>query len=128
MRSARIKKTDVNVNCLNGQGQAQPNVLAVILNHHTLRGTCKKTFNNLEKSIAFIKIIEYAAYLTEANEVSFEAWLSERPKIDGVTLYRGYRLEKSFFEDGDYSWGQSYLLFLLQKAFIPPLKIVSSVL
>lgn len=62
---------------------------------------------------------EYAAYLTEANEASFEAWLSEQPKIDGVTLYRGYRLEKSFFEDGDYSEGAILSPLSLTEGFHP---------
>ena len=48
---------------------------------------------------------EYACHYTHLNAREFDRWLFEQPKANGVTLYRGYKLERNFFEDGDYSVG-----------------------
>ena len=48
---------------------------------------------------------EYSEYLTTDNEAAFESWLASQPKVSGKTLYRGYKLDRSFYEDGDYSDG-----------------------
>ena len=40
---------------------------------------------------------DYSNFFTAVNAGEFESWLEKQPKVSGVTLYRGYKLEKGFF-------------------------------
>lgn len=62
---------------------------------------------------------EYSEFLTEANEAAFESWLSSQSKVSGKTLYRGYKLDRSFFEDGDYSEGAVILPLSMTEGYHP---------
>ena len=62
---------------------------------------------------------EYAEYLTQDNEAAFESWLASQPKARDKTLYRGYKLDRSFFEDGDYSEGAILFPLSITEGFHP---------
>lgn len=61
----------------------------------------------------------YAHYHTEENEIAFDEWLREQPKVSGKTLYRGYRLDRSFFEEMDLSKGAILLPLSLSEGYYP---------
>ena len=65
----------------------------------------------MEKHEAYIKAMtsyggdkeqEYAPYYTEECERAFESWMIEQPKANDITLYRGYKFDEGYFEDGDW--------------------------
>lgn len=62
---------------------------------------------------------DYLEHLTDVNEAAFESWLASQPKVSGKTLYRGYKLDRAFFEDGDYSEGAVLLPLSITEGFHP---------
>ena len=63
---------------------------------------------DIDKVLAYIKSItayggedyhKYASGYTADNAKEFEGWLSEQPKVSGVTIWRGYCFEKSYWDN-----------------------------
>lgn len=40
---------------------------------------------------------EFEEFYTEKNKVLFNEWLKQQPKVDGITLYRGYVFDTDYF-------------------------------
>lgn len=86
----------------------------------------------MEKHEAYIKALsaiggdmedEYSAYLTEEYEQAYDAWLKEQPKVNGVTLYRGYTFDERFFNDGYWEVGETISQYALSAGFHPAFTI-----
>lgn len=61
----------------------------------------------------------FEAYYTPQNEIRFQAWLKGQPKVDGVTLYRGYTFDRRYFEDADMKLGGYIGIDQLTQANLP---------
>ena len=44
------------------------------------------------------KYDDYEQFFTTENEQEFKQWLNKQPKLNGVTIYRGYTFDKQYFE------------------------------
>ena len=62
---------------------------------------------------------DYTPYFTEENEQAFDSWLNEQPKINGATLYRGYKFDAGYFSDSGWEEGAAMLPLHLTEGYHP---------
>ena len=67
--------------------------------------------NNVE---GFIKAItsyggedypQFEEWYTPQNEILFQEWMKDQPKVEVVTLYRGYTFDRMYFEASNFKVG-----------------------
>ena len=72
------------------------------INENTLRYLIKEAVHDYIKAITSYggdKYDDYEQFFTPENEQEFKQWLNKQPKLNGVTIYRGYTFDKQYFED-----------------------------
>lgn len=81
-----------------------------------------------ERVVGFIKAMtayggdsyaEYEPFWNDQNAALFQAWMTEQPKANGVTLYRGYTFNQTYFDDACLEVGSEVGVDVFTQEFLP---------